>query len=183
MKPKGLLETTILMGIFAPLPLVWAPARLVEVFITSLIIGLSYVVLWHYWKGKNWARIVVLIGSVMALLNLVALPSASTLQMGALVLRALLGGFLLVWLNRSPVREFFRHGAESTAPQQVEAPNERQLHHFEIRAPQHTAHRCFLSLGGSKGAPIHAWEQNRRRACVPSGTNLWRQLWQTRKVC
>ena len=116
MKPKGLLETTILMGIFAPLPVVWAPPRLVEVFITSLIIGLSYVVLWHYWKGKNWARIVVLIGSALVLLNLLAYPSASTLQRGALVLRGLLGAFLLIWLNRSPVRGFFRRRAESTAP-------------------------------------------------------------------
>lgn len=125
-KPKGLLETTILMGIFAPLPLVWAPPRLVEVFITSLIIGLSYVVLWHYWKGKNWARILVQIGSVIFLLNLLAFPSASTLQRVVLLPKALLGGFLLIWLNTSPVRGFFRHRANPLRPQQVEAPNERQ---------------------------------------------------------
>ena len=118
MKPKGLLETTILMGVGAPIPAAWAPPRPVEVIVGSVIIGLSYVVLWHYWKGKNWARIVVLIGSVIIVLNLLALPSASTLQMVALVLRALLAGFLLIWLNRSPVREFFRHGAESISPPQ-----------------------------------------------------------------
>lgn len=115
MKPKGLLETTILMGVCAPLPAFWQPARPVEVFVTYVIIGLSYVVLWHYWKGKNWARIVVLIGSVIALVNLLALPSATTLQIGALTLRGLLGGFLLFWLNRSHVREFFRRRAESPA--------------------------------------------------------------------
>jgi len=114
-KPKGLLETTILMGLCAPLPAFWFPPRPVEVFVGSVIIGLSYVVLWRYWKGKNWARIVVLIGSVIVLLNLLAFPSASTLQRGALVLRGLLAGFLLIWLNRRPAREFFRHRAESIA--------------------------------------------------------------------
>lgn len=31
--------------------------------------------------------------------------------------------------------------------QQVAAPNERQQYQFEIRAPEHAAHRCSLSLG------------------------------------
>jgi hypothetical protein len=109
------------MGVCAPLPAFWFPPRLVEVFVGSVIIGLSYVVLWHYWKGKNWARIVVLIGSVVVLLNLLAFPVASTLQRGALLLRGLLAGFLLIWLNKSPVREFFRYKAESTASPTIRA--------------------------------------------------------------
>ena len=29
----------------------------------------------------------------------------------------------------------------------------------------------MVPLGGSNGTGIHAWEYNRSRACVPSGTN------------
>ena len=37
-------------------------------------------------------------------------------------------------------------GINETEAQQVEAPNERQENQFEIRAPEHAAHRCSLSL-------------------------------------
>lgn len=119
MKPKGLAETTILMAVCNPLGLVFLePSRgalAVQVFVATLVVAVSYLVLWYYWGGKNWARILVLITSVIALLNLFAFPSASALQRIVLILEAILAGFLLIWLNRSPAREFFRRRAVPAA--------------------------------------------------------------------
>lgn len=80
----------------------------------TLIMAIGYLVLFHYWLGRNWARILVLITSGVALLNLLDFSSASSLQKGVLVVEALLGGYLLIWLSRSQIREFFRHGIQPT---------------------------------------------------------------------
>jgi hypothetical protein len=126
MKPKGLSETTILMAVCNPLGFVFLdPSRgavAIQVFVAALVVAISYLVLWYYWKGRNWARILVLITSVIALLNLFDFSSASTIQGIVLILEALLAGFLLVWLNQRPAREFFRRAAVSAEPQTA-APN------------------------------------------------------------
>jgi hypothetical protein len=47
-----------------------------------MLILIGYVVPWAYWQGKNWARVLVLITSVVTILNLCYrnLSSATVLQ-------------------------------------------------------------------------------------------------------
>jgi hypothetical protein len=71
----------------------------------SEVIG--YLVLWFYWKGRNWARLLVLLTSLLALYNLrywSLRGIAGRIMLGA---EAALAIFLLYWLNTRRVREFF----------------------------------------------------------------------------
>jgi hypothetical protein len=72
------------------------------------VILVSYVVLWFFWQGRNWARWLVLITSVIGLLNLPFLAEMRLVQQVVVVAEAILGAFLLYWLNTASVKAFFR---------------------------------------------------------------------------
>jgi hypothetical protein len=70
----------------------------------------SYLVLWFFWKGRNWARICVLVVSVLSVINLLSLihPHGIVVVYDSIVIAwAILGFFLLYWLNLADVREWF----------------------------------------------------------------------------
>jgi hypothetical protein len=96
MKPKDLAATTILMAVCNPLGFVFLDpsmgAMAIQIFVMALIVAVSYLVLWHYSRGMNWARFLVLVTSVIALLNLFIFPSATAGQRAVLILEAFLGG-------------------------------------------------------------------------------------------
>jgi uncharacterized membrane protein YagU involved in acid resistance len=81
MKPKGLAETTLAMGIMNIAGFVFVDPQVAPVEIQYAIFGIiiasTYIVLWQYWKGKNWARILVLLTGIVAILNLFAFSSES----------------------------------------------------------------------------------------------------------
>ena len=80
----------------------------VSVALLALFIGGGYVALWYFWRGRNWARWLVMVTSGVALLNLLLLlMPVSTIVLGVIVIEAVLGGFLLYWLNTRAVRAFF----------------------------------------------------------------------------
>lgn len=81
-----------------------------EVVAALLFILCGYIVLWYYWQGKNWARILVLLTSVLAIFNVskILRPySSAVLYNSFLVVEAALGVFLLYWLNTKDVRNWF----------------------------------------------------------------------------
>jgi hypothetical protein len=111
-RPRWLSATAVCMSITNAVG--WAiidwsrpDAKLVfAVFTVTILIG--YVVIWFYWRGKNWARILVLLTSLLCFYNLHtwtrdALPARIMISA-----EALLAVFLLYWLNTRAVREFFR---------------------------------------------------------------------------
>ena len=73
-----------------------------------LVIVIGYLVLWHFWNGKNWARRLVLGMSLLSVLNLLAYDPEHALHGIVLMIEAALGAFLLYWLNTRPLRAFFR---------------------------------------------------------------------------
>jgi hypothetical protein len=113
MRPKGLSATVAAMIILSLTGFVnvdWTRRSLV-VTCVSLV---SYVVLWFYWKGRNWARRLVLFVSIVALFDLVFLfrppvhSAEKVLRYDCVVVaNAILGVFLLYWLKRADVREWF----------------------------------------------------------------------------
>jgi hypothetical protein len=114
MRPRYLLAVTIAMGILN-LTAFNNPKRdrlFVTVLWTEILIVLAgYLVLWFFWKGKNWARNSVLAVSVLSILNLVSLlrPHGNVIVFDSIVSAwAIVGVFLLYWLNLPDVRDWFK---------------------------------------------------------------------------
>ena len=94
-----------------------------------LISVVSYVMLWFYWEGRNWARRLVLFVSIVALFDLVFLfrppvhsPARILKYDTVVIVNALFGVFLLYWLNRADVRQWFKARPDSLA-QKTTAPD------------------------------------------------------------
>lgn len=116
-RPKGLATTAILMSITNAIGWLIIDSSkphvgLLFVAIT-ITIAIGYVVIWFYWKGKNWARILVLLTCLLSLFNLLQwnrIGFAERVMVGS---EAVLAIFLLYWLNTPGVKDFFR--SERTA--------------------------------------------------------------------
>jgi hypothetical protein len=127
MRPKGLLATVaamLILNLTGYVGLDWTRRNLV--LTTVLISVVSYVVLWFYWVGRNWARRLVLFVSIVALFDLVFLfrspvhSPAKIFKYDTIVIaNALLGVFLLYWLNRADVREWFKARPDSVAQETI----------------------------------------------------------------
>lgn len=111
MKLKGLKETTILMCIFNLAAYVFvdpkSPYLAIGLAVGTTIVILSFVILWHYWNGKNWARVLVMITSLVSILNLLGIRNHNMAQATLIVLEAALGVYLLWWLNVREVKSYF----------------------------------------------------------------------------
>ena len=83
--------------------------------IYGVVAFLSFIFTWFFWRGHNWARWLVLITSAVAVLNLGFLPFSNLVQQVFILLEAVLGGWLLYWLNTAEVRRFFKPPAISAA--------------------------------------------------------------------
>ena len=111
MKPLGLKATTILMCIFNLCGYLIIDKSIgyvgYQILFSTIIIILSFVVIWYYWKGKNWARILVLIVSVLAILNLFSTAYFNLIQKIVVICEAIFACFLLYWLNTKQVKIYF----------------------------------------------------------------------------
>jgi hypothetical protein len=108
-----MLAITIAMGILnltGFFTLTWASRSVVVATLSCVLV--SYVLLWFFWKGRNWARLLVLFLSVVAVLDLFTLirpPGNVVLYDAGVIAWALLGVFSLYWLNRADVRGWFKN--------------------------------------------------------------------------
>jgi hypothetical protein len=110
-RPRGLTETAVAMSITNAmgwaivdwsLPTAWSTFVIFTIFI---VIG--YVVIWFYWNGKNWARILVLLTCLLSLFNLIFWNRSRLPERVMIGTEAVLAIFLLYWLNSSKVKAFF----------------------------------------------------------------------------
>jgi hypothetical protein len=111
-RPEGLAATAILMSITNAMGWMiidWSKPHAGLIFIAiTITIAINYLVIWFYWKGKNWARILVLLTCLLCLFNLLQwnrIGFAERVMVGS---EAVLAIFLLYWLNTKDVRAFFR---------------------------------------------------------------------------
>ncbi len=111
MRPSGLKETTILMCIFNVCGYAAIDPSFgyltFQLMFATLIISLSFIVIWFYFKGKNWARILVLLTSVVALINTCIIAEANLPQKVIIIGEAMFACFLLYWLNTKQVKMYF----------------------------------------------------------------------------
>jgi hypothetical protein len=110
-KPQLLNKLTILMGFLNPLGYLFLTgnekARSIEIVIFSFIIIFSYWVLFKFQKGFNWARILVMITSGVAVFNLLFLMNYGLFLQVVIVIEAFLGIYLLYWLNTNLIKAYF----------------------------------------------------------------------------
>jgi len=115
-RPKGLTETSVLMSITNAMG--WAiidwsmPKAQILFIIFTISIFIGYIVIWFYWKGRNWARILVLPASLISLYNLRDWNHGGAMARIMIGTEAILAVFLLYWLNTRPIRAFFTNQPE-----------------------------------------------------------------------
>ena len=74
----------------------------------AFVVLIRATVLWFFWKGKNWARIFLLVAAVLGLLQgLRSMTSGHTnwLEVMPQISACL---FLLIWLNRLKVKQWYK---------------------------------------------------------------------------
>jgi hypothetical protein len=118
MRPRTLKITIWIMAALNPLgyALLWDKPRpqavLILMFVVfSLLIAVGYWVLWHFWLGKGWARLLVLLNCFVCFYNLhdlQRLRSANLAVQFMLLGEAAVAAFLLYWLNTSEAKSFFK---------------------------------------------------------------------------
>jgi len=115
-KPKLLDGLTILMALLNMTAFLMLSddevTRLIELTITILFVIFTFWVLFKFNRGFNWARILVLITSVVALLNLFGLQYFSKVIQGFIAFEAVLAIYLLYWLNTAKVKKYFAPNQE-----------------------------------------------------------------------
>jgi hypothetical protein len=88
------------------------PHAHLHAFITILrlvVNVIAFVCIYYYFRGRNWARIAVLLTSILSILSIpFQLRHQDTPGRVANAVWALLGVFFLYWLNTRSVREFFK---------------------------------------------------------------------------
>lgn len=81
----------------------------------GILAAASFVVIWYFWEGQNWARWLVLAMSVLSLPNIALIPSMTRVPAIIAVVDAFLGVWLLYWLNTKRVARYFRSTPRSPA--------------------------------------------------------------------
>ena len=115
-RPVGLGAVTLLMCLFnGAWLLVMRPHGMSTktLWLTSgSLVAISFLVIWYFWLGRNWARWLVLVASVVALANLAFLGFLGSGEKLIAVGEGALAIWLLVWLNTRSVRTFFSGRAD-----------------------------------------------------------------------
>jgi hypothetical protein len=117
-RPIGVTVTAMLMSVtnaMGWMMIDWHANNANVRFLTySTVISSATFSFWFYWRGRNWARISVMLCSMLAIVNVLAWNSAKpgtiALPRHAMIASdAVLGAFLLYWLNTPPIRNWFRN--------------------------------------------------------------------------
>lgn len=114
MRPKVVTTTTWLMAVLNILgyALLWdvrgpKSAIIGVAVIFTFLIAIGYVVLWFFWRGHNWAGILVLLTSLLCLYDLRSFSGANLIVKVMLIGGAAVAVFLLSWLNTKPAKLYF----------------------------------------------------------------------------
>ncbi len=109
--------------------------------------GLVLLLLWHYWKGRNWARILVLLWSFAVAAKEISIlidregDLPSLMSQPVRFSHAVLAIFLLYFLNTRPVRAWFKKMSASAADLIAE----------------HLVGKLCIAVGKHRDGPSDAW--------------------------
>ncbi|MDP8980363.1 MAG: hypothetical protein M3O35_07215 [Acidobacteriota bacterium] len=65
-------------------------------------------VLWFFWKGKNWARIFLLVTAILGLLQVPAALNSGRGNWISVIPQLAANLFVWIWLNRLEVRKWYK---------------------------------------------------------------------------
>ena len=123
-RPRGMAAATLLLCVFAVAAIAFyqrspnlSPLASVAFFAAGYAVyaAVALVAIWFFWQGRNWARWLVIAGSLLALSNLLNFGSWTSMQQKLIVVESVFGAWLLYWLNTEKVARFFRRGTVVTA--------------------------------------------------------------------
>lgn len=81
-------------------------------FLLGVVMLIGYWVLWYFYRGRNWARILCMLDSVLCIYWLKYIPrylhdTWSVARIASTLICATLAVYLLYWLNTREARNFF----------------------------------------------------------------------------
>ena len=116
-KPKNLTRLTLLMCVLNIAAYLYISGneqtKIYEIILFTIWIGLRFFILFNFHKGFNWARIAIMIFSGFFIINLLALDYFYYTAQAILIIEAILGTYLLYYLNSQPVKEYFNQKKKS----------------------------------------------------------------------
>ena len=113
-RPRWLTVNAFLMGLYSLTPYLTSMKDFSAYAVSAIhaSVAVSLTVLYFLWRGKNWARIVVLAVSLFMVVGLPMFARDDWAMFGLRIAEALWSVFLLCWLNTARVRAFFKWKAD-----------------------------------------------------------------------
>ena len=113
----GLLCTQSLTSLFFTTPRFWHSAGWILFAIAERLIG--SLILWNAWKGRNWARVWLMIGAIFSVLGwtsfLLHKQNLGLTQRIFTVVCMVIETFLLFWLSQKPIVRFFKASGDGVS--------------------------------------------------------------------
>jgi hypothetical protein len=97
------------------------PAAVLEQLLVCFGGGAELLILWNYWRGQNWGRILILLWSFVVAARDISVLIDGNASLTSLMshplsfFRLLMAIFLLYWLNTQPVRAWFKKMSATAA--------------------------------------------------------------------
>ncbi len=115
MRPAGLNLLTLILCLFncygiLGLFFLNVESSIFEIYaiVAVIFVIISFIVLWFFRKGKNWARLLVMIASLLCFINIYNYMLYPVFTKIVTAAQMILGGYLLYWLNTENVKEYFQ---------------------------------------------------------------------------
>ena len=111
-RPKILREVVLARGFLSLLSLSYIQAATIPMTSALMLavpfFALQLVVFWFLWHGRNWARLVTIVMSILTIAGVQYFEFYDLLRKILLVIDIAFSVWLIYWLTRLPVRSYFR---------------------------------------------------------------------------
>src|ERR1035441_8150503 len=105
-RPRGLTATAVVAALYDAIWYAvfhWTGHNTAPQIVVSTVgVALALFLLWYYWQGCNWARILLICSSFLAVGDLIYWNDADASR-PMLGIKAVLGAFFIWWLNSKRV--------------------------------------------------------------------------------
>jgi hypothetical protein len=109
-RPSGVAAVTLALAVLAGVNVAYAFAAGPDTTTRAVVLAYSaigWAVLYYFWTGRNWARVLIMIQSVFLVLNALLASRVSHQLYLYMMALAAVGIFLLFYLNRPEIRSWF----------------------------------------------------------------------------
>ena len=117
MRPKNLTTISIVLAILNCLQFVFwqnsPPEYETSISVFTGVVLLAFGIIYCLAKGQNWARIIIIIVSVIVIPGPLISFDYGTVGIVISILETITGIYLLYWLNTAPVRAYFKDTKKS----------------------------------------------------------------------